>query len=149
MSTFSNITEQNLISLHNLAQQQKNKRAPNFKNRIFKQTHDIKIAESLSLITKKLDEVKESTQKLGEIAKESNTPRLAKFSTKVSISFLRKPASCFFSFIWYISPSFLLLIPPQKTCRTQTKKPKKLVRRAMSTLHLVLEKRIDSFLAEI
>ena len=77
MSTFSNITEQNLISLHNLAQQQKNKRAPNFKNRIFKQTHDIKIAESLSLITKKLDEVKESTQKLGEIAKESNTPRLA------------------------------------------------------------------------
>ena len=41
-----------------------------------KQTHDIKLAESLSPITKKLDEVKETTQKLGD-NKESQTPQLA------------------------------------------------------------------------
>ena len=37
----------------------------------------MKLAESLSPITKKLDEIKKSNQKLGEIVKESNTPRLA------------------------------------------------------------------------
>ena len=37
----------------------------------------MKLAETLSPITKNLDEVNESTQKLGEIVKESNTPRLA------------------------------------------------------------------------
>ena len=42
-----------------------------------KQTHDIKLAESLSPITKKLDEVKESTKKLGDVIKENNTPQLA------------------------------------------------------------------------
>ena len=38
-----------------------------------KQTHDIKLAESLSPITKKLDEVKESTEKQGDVIKENNT----------------------------------------------------------------------------
>jgi len=69
-----------LINLHKLAEQQKNYRAPEIKNRILKQTHDIKIAESLSPITKKLDEVKYSTQKLGDFVKESqpdNSPQLA------------------------------------------------------------------------
>ena len=42
-----------------------------------KQTHDIKLAESFSPITKKLDEVKVSTQIVGEVVKESTTPRLA------------------------------------------------------------------------
>ena len=46
-----------------------------------KQTHDKKIAEILSLITKKLSEVNESTQKIGELKRESNseneTPQLA------------------------------------------------------------------------
>ena len=37
----------------------------------------MKLAESLSPIIKKLDEVKETTQKIGEIVKESNTPQLA------------------------------------------------------------------------
>ena len=37
----------------------------------------MKLAESLSLITKKLEEVKESTEKLGGVIKENNTPQLA------------------------------------------------------------------------
>ena len=46
-------------------------------NRISKQTHDIKVAESLSSITKELNEVRESTHKLGDVIKENNTPKLA------------------------------------------------------------------------
>ena len=50
-----------------------------------KETHDVKLAESLSPITKKLDEtreklgyvIKESTQSLGIVMKENNTPQLA------------------------------------------------------------------------
>ena len=53
MSIYSNITEQDLISLRKLAEQQKNQRALKIKIRILKQTHDIKLAESLSPITKK------------------------------------------------------------------------------------------------
>ena len=37
----------------------------------------MKLAENLSPITKKLDEVKKTTKKIGEIVKESNTPHLA------------------------------------------------------------------------
>ena len=61
MSIYSNVTEQDLINLRKLAEQQKNQRAEKIKNRILKQTHDIKLAESLSPITKKLDEVNKST----------------------------------------------------------------------------------------
>ena len=64
MSIYSNVTEQDLDNLRKLAQQQKNQRALKIKNRILKQTHDVKLAESLSPITKKLDEV-------GEIVKKS------------------------------------------------------------------------------
>ena len=64
MSIYSNVTEQDLDNLRKLAEQQKNQRALKIKNRILKQTHDVKLAESLSLITKKLDEV-------GEIVKKS------------------------------------------------------------------------------
>ena len=71
MSTYSNVTEQVLINLRKLAEQQKNQRAENFINRILKQTHDIKLSESLSPITEKLDEVKKSTQELGDVIKES------------------------------------------------------------------------------
>ena len=44
-----------------------------------KQTHDIKLAETLSPITNRLDQVKESTEKLGDVIKESKpeTPQLA------------------------------------------------------------------------
>ena len=70
MSIYSNVTEQDLINLRKLAQQQKEQRAEKFKNRILKQTHDKKIAESLSPITK---ELKKSTKKISEDIKESNS----------------------------------------------------------------------------
>ena len=57
MSIYSNVTEQDLINLRKLADQQKEQRALKIKNRILKQTHDKKLAESLSPITKKLDKV--------------------------------------------------------------------------------------------
>ena len=72
MSIYSNVTEQNLISLRQLAGQQKNQRASRDQNRFFKQTHVIKIAESLSIITKKLDKINKITKKLGEIIKKSD-----------------------------------------------------------------------------
>ena len=83
MSIYSNVTEQDLINLRKLAEQQKDQRALKMKNRNLKQTHDIKLAESLSPITKKLDEVKQSTRKLGDAIKESQpgTPQLSKENT--------------------------------------------------------------------
>ena len=54
MSIYSNITEEDLNNLRKLAQQQKNERALKIKNRILKPTHDIKLAENLSPITKKI-----------------------------------------------------------------------------------------------
>ena len=54
MSIYSNVTEQDLINLRKLAAQQKEQRALKIKKRILKQTHDIKLAESLSPITKKI-----------------------------------------------------------------------------------------------
>ena len=80
MSIYSNVTEEDLFNLRKLAEQRKN-RALKVKNRNSKQTHDIKIAESLSPITKKLSEVNETTRNLGEIVKQSNTPRLATAKT--------------------------------------------------------------------
>ena len=62
MSLSSNVTEKDLDNLRKLANQQKEQRAPKIKNRVSKQTHDIKLAESLSPITKKLDEVNKTTQ---------------------------------------------------------------------------------------
>ena len=53
MKSFSNVTEQDLIHLRNLAEQQENQRANKNKNRISKQTHDKKLAENLSAVTKK------------------------------------------------------------------------------------------------
>ena len=66
-----------MINQRKLAEQQKNQRALKIKKRILKQTHDNKLAESLSPITYKLDEVKKSTEKLREIVKEIYTPQLA------------------------------------------------------------------------
>ena len=79
MKVYSNVREQDLINLRKLAKQQKNQPAPKIKNRILKQTHDIKLAETFSPITEKLTEVKESTQKLGNVIQESQpeTPQLA------------------------------------------------------------------------
>ena len=69
MSIYSDVIEQDFIILRKLAEQQINQRALKIRNRILRQTHDNKLAESLSPITKKSDEVKQSTQKLGEIVK--------------------------------------------------------------------------------
>ena len=85
MSICSNVTEQSLINLRKQAEQQKKQRALKIKNRILKQTLDIKLAESLSLITKKLDDVKETTQKIGEVSEksqlENNKPQPASENT--------------------------------------------------------------------
>ena len=61
MSIYPNVTEQDLINLRKLAEQQKNYRAEKIKIIFLKQTHDIKLAESLSPITKNLDTINEST----------------------------------------------------------------------------------------
>ena len=56
MSIYSNVTEKDLDNLRELAQQQKEQRALKIKKkRILKETHDIKLADSLSHITKRLD----------------------------------------------------------------------------------------------
>ena len=73
MSNYSNVTEDDLDNLRKLAEQQKNERALKIKNRILKQTHDVKLAEILSPITKKLDTINESTKEIGEIIRETNS----------------------------------------------------------------------------
>ena len=62
-----------MINLRKLAEQQKEQRAVIFKNKILKQTHDIKLAESLSPITKKLDTFNKFTKEIGEVIKTSNS----------------------------------------------------------------------------
>ena len=52
MSIYPTVTEKDLINLRKLAEQQKKQRAKKIKNRILKQTHEFKLAESLSPITK-------------------------------------------------------------------------------------------------
>ena len=71
MSIHSNVIQQDLNILRKIAEQQKNQRALKKKNRILKKTHDINLAESLSSITKKLEEVNETTKKLGEVIEKS------------------------------------------------------------------------------
>ena len=70
MSIYSNVTEQDLINLRKLAEHKKNQRAEKVIKRILKQTHDIKLAESLSPIIKKLEE---STEKITEVINPSNS----------------------------------------------------------------------------
>ena len=76
-----------MINLRKLAEQQKEQRAIKINNRILKQTNDFKLGESLSPITKKLDEVKKTTQELGEIVEESKpeTPQLAIANTQTPV----------------------------------------------------------------
>ena len=76
MSIYSNVTEQDLDILRKLSEQRKNERALKIKNKILKQTHDIKLAESFSPITKKLQDVNES---ISESVKKS-TKQLVKKS---------------------------------------------------------------------
>ena len=84
MSIYSNVTEQDLDNLRKLAQQQKEQRAIEIKNRILKQTHDDKLAESLSPLTKRLDLIENKKgEKIGELIKksESETPAIANTQT--------------------------------------------------------------------
>ena len=85
MSISSNVTEQDLINLRKLAQQQKEQRAEKIKNRILKQTHNKKIAESLSPITKRLDLVENTKgERIGDIIKKSEqeTPAIENTQTQ-------------------------------------------------------------------
>ena len=106
MSIYSNVTEQDLDNLRKLANQQKNERAQKIGNKILKQTHDIKLAESLSPITKKLDTINESSKQLGEIVKKSNvedgntrTPAIENTTTSQSLrdtlSFMKRSKNFF------------------------------------------------------
>ena len=61
-----------MIILRKFAEQQKGQRAIKIKNRISKQTHDVKLAASFSPITKKLDTINESNKQLSEIIKKSD-----------------------------------------------------------------------------
>ena len=90
MSIYSNVSEKDLENLRKLADQQKNERELKIKNKVLKQTHDVKLAESLSPLTKKLDTINESTQKVSDIIKESNSkidlkslPNSSKFSNSM------------------------------------------------------------------
>ena len=65
------MTQDDLNILRKIAEQQKNQRAQKIKNKILQQTHDITLGESLSPTTRKLDEVKESTQEVSEIVKKT------------------------------------------------------------------------------
>ena len=64
MCVYPNVTEEDLISLKKLAEQQKNKKARKIKRRIFKQTYDTKLAETFEPITKKIYEVVKTTNEL-------------------------------------------------------------------------------------
>ena len=52
LSIYSDVTEQDLINLRKIAEQQKNQRSLKIKNRILKETPNINLVESLSPITK-------------------------------------------------------------------------------------------------
>ena len=71
MSIHSNVTGQDWINLRELGEEQKEQRTLKIKNRILKQTDDVKLAESLSPVTKKVEEVSESAKKIGEVIKKS------------------------------------------------------------------------------
>ena len=74
MSIYSNVTEQDLINLRKLAEQQKNQRTIKIKNRILEKTHDKKLAESLSPLTKRLDLIENNKgEKIGDIIKKSES----------------------------------------------------------------------------
>ena len=62
MSIYPKVSQQDLYILSELANQLKNERANEFRNRILKQTHDKKLAENLPLFLKKLDTVNETIE---------------------------------------------------------------------------------------
>ena len=71
MSIHCNVTRQYLNNLRKLAEQQKHQRALKNKNRILRQTHDNKLTEPLSPVTKKLNTNTESANHLSEVNRKS------------------------------------------------------------------------------
>ena len=67
MSIYPNVNQKDLNNLRKLAEEQNNQRGHKIKTRTLKQAHDFKLAETLSPITKKVEEVIISTQNLGEV----------------------------------------------------------------------------------
>ena len=95
MSIYSNITEEDLINLRKLAEQQKEQRALKIKNRILEKTHNKKLAESLSPLTKRLDLIENNTgEKIGDIIKksESESPAIENTKTILQNSESQTPA---------------------------------------------------------
>ena len=98
MSIYSIVSKEDLFNLSKLAEQQKNERYLKIENRILKQTHDIKLAESLSPITKKLGEVSETTEQLVKKSDvedgNTQTPAIENVTTSQSLrdtlSFMKK-----------------------------------------------------------
>ena len=96
MSIYSNVTEQDLIILRKLAEQQKEQRALNIKNKILEKTQDVKLAESLSPFTKKLDEINRRSEVI-----DGNTQTPAIEITRISqslrdnLSFMKKNKNIF------------------------------------------------------
>ena len=66
MSIYPNVTQEDLKNSGELREQQKNQRPIKIINKTLKQTHDEKLAESLSPITKKLTEMNDSIKKFQE-----------------------------------------------------------------------------------
>ena len=99
MSIYSNVTEQDLDNLRKLPEQQKNQQALKIKNRILKQTHDVKLAESLSPITERLDKVNKSTKELGDAIANTQTPAIENTtvsnSLRDTLSFMKKSKNFF------------------------------------------------------
>ena len=92
MSIYSNVTEEDMINLRKLVEQQKNQPALKSKNRISKQIHDEKLAGILPLITNKLDTINQTLKQLGEIVKKSDveveniqTPAIQKMTVTQSL----------------------------------------------------------------
>ena len=78
-------------NLRNFAEQQRNQRENKIKIRNLKQKHDKTLAEKLSPIIKKIDDVNESNEKLGEIVKKcvrdenTQTPAMETITTTQSL----------------------------------------------------------------
>ena len=60
MSIYSNVTQEDLNKLSQLAEQQKNQRETKIKNRILKQTHDEQLAETFKPITSKYFKIRKN-----------------------------------------------------------------------------------------
>ena len=72
MSIYSNVFVQALKNQRKLVEQQKNQHENKAKYRILKQTHDKKLAENLSFLSKTLDVINASTKNLRDVFKKSD-----------------------------------------------------------------------------